>query len=89
MSKEFIFTEDKPMTREDMNEYLASLSNDDLLRKLREAGADLELAATTQRDSDWHSECFAAAVVYSQEAGRRRILVPYNVANKGIAPGND
>lgn len=43
----------------EMNEYLASLSDEELREKLNTAVLDLEVAAMTQPGSDWHDCCFA------------------------------
>ena len=62
---------ERAMTREELDAYLAGIGDDDLLCRMREAGADLEHAAESEPDSEWHAACFAGALVYAQEASRR------------------
>lgn len=62
----------KPMTREELDTRLASLTDTELAVCLKTAAADLEKAAEDDRDSEWHSACFAATIVYCQETDRRK-----------------
>lgn len=55
----------------EMNEYHASLSDEELREKLNTAVLDLEVAAMTQQGSDWHDCCFAGVVALCFEQNRR------------------
>lgn len=59
------------MTKDEMQEYLATLSDGELKVALTEAHDDLMKAADEQPNSEWHGTCFAATLVYSQEMNRR------------------
>lgn len=58
-------------TIDEMNEYLASLSDEELREKLKTAVLDLQVAAMTQPGSDWHDCCFAGVVALGDESLRR------------------
>ena len=53
--------------------YMSSLTDEQLLINFASARADLEDAATHQRESEWHEACFAGAVCYAMEAEKRGI----------------
>lgn len=59
------------MTQDDMNAYLAALSDEELQEKLEIAALDLEVASLTQQGSDWHDCCFAGFVALCFEQNRR------------------
>lgn len=59
------------MTREELDEYLASIGDASLLARFAEARDDLEEAAAQERESERHQACFAAVIVFGQEARRR------------------
>lgn len=75
---------DKPMpepgetstTREDRKftaDYLANMTDADLVRVGAVAYDDTKRASEEQNNSEWHSQCFAALCVFAHEANRRGI----------------
>jgi hypothetical protein len=63
-----------PMTREEIDARLASLTDAELAVCLKTAAADLWKAAEDDHDSEWHGACFAAVIVYCQETDLRKRL---------------
>lgn len=59
------------MTQDEMNAYLAALSDEELQEKRDIAAFDLETASLTQPGSDWHDCCFAGFVALCFESNRR------------------
>lgn len=55
----------------DVDAYLNSLDDAGLVASFNEAKNDLEAAANDKPDSDWHSECFAAVLIYAGELNKR------------------
>lgn len=49
------------------------MTDAEVLEWAKMAEGDLQEAANTQRNSEWHDACFAACVVLSQEMTRRGI----------------
>jgi hypothetical protein len=60
----------------DVQAYLTSLSDTDLVDNHRQAFSDLAEAARTQRNSEWHQACFAATIVYAEEMVKRGLHAP-------------
>jgi hypothetical protein len=56
--------------------YLQSLSNDELIQKLEIAIQDLEAAAEKEHGSEWHESCLAATVLYCNEMSKRGLKRP-------------
>ena len=54
-----------------IDEHLASLDDNELRERLAFAVNDCKEAGHELNNSEWHSACFAAAVVYAQELNRR------------------
>jgi hypothetical protein len=54
-----------------MDDYIASLSDQTLIDKMEVAWADLKEAAEKQNQSEWHQSCFAACVMFAKEMGKR------------------
>lgn len=54
-----------------IDEYLADLSDDELITQARTAHDDLAEAARTQRNSEWHETCFAGVMVFAGELTKR------------------
>jgi len=54
-----------------IDEHLAALDDNELRERLGLAIADCKEASHELNNSEWHSACFAAAVVYAQEFNRR------------------
>ena len=65
-------------TREQLDSYLASKSDDDLRRMTREACEDMKKACKAADDEDWHNACFAAVLGLSGELKRRGIKMDNN-----------
>lgn len=59
------------MTRADIDNYAASLSDTELLQRAEQAHADIEEAARKEPNSEWHQSCFAGLYIYCSEMGRR------------------
>jgi hypothetical protein len=57
----------------DIEQYISNLSREDLIAKFDQAKQDLEEAATSQRNSEWHHGCFAACLLLGDEMRRRNI----------------
>ena len=57
----------------DTAEYLAALTDRELLDALDVAKEDLQDAADTQQNSEWHGSCFAGVIVMAAEAQKRGI----------------
>ena len=57
----------------DIAAYMSAKTDQEILDGLRQAVVDTEDAARELNNSEWHEQCFAAAVVYAQEATRRGI----------------
>jgi hypothetical protein len=80
----------KAMTREDLDDYLRALTDAEVLGKLQGAADDMHHAAQSGPDSDWHVSCFAATLLYAQEANRRGISIKrHNVGGEAHAPEQD
>jgi hypothetical protein len=58
-----------------VREYIASLSDDDLIKRTGIAMDDLTEASHKQNNSEWHQSCFAATVLYCEEMSRRGLKV--------------
>lgn len=56
-----------------IEQYISDLSREDLIAKFDQAKQDLEEAATSQRNSEWHQECFAACLLLGDEMRKRKI----------------
>lgn len=52
---------------------VSTYSDKELKSAFDEAKIDLENAANTERNSEWHEACFAAVIILAQEIARRRI----------------
>jgi hypothetical protein len=52
---------------------IKEMSNEELKAFVKEAGEDLEKAAETERNSEWHEACFAAVLMGTMEMNRRGI----------------
>jgi len=55
----------------DIDKYLKSLTDNELIKKTDMCQKDLELASGEQNNTDWHQECFAAMIVYGGEMRKR------------------
>lgn len=61
----------------DIEGYLAGMNDEQLVDATKEARDDLVIASREQPDSEWHSSCFAAVLIYSKELHARGLkLVP-------------
>jgi len=58
-------------TQNDIDAHMSNLTDEQLLINFALARADLEDAATHQRESEWHEVCFAGAMCYALEAEKR------------------
>lgn len=54
-----------------IEDYLASLTDEQLLKNADMAHADVIKAAEEDRNSEWHAECFAGLFYYCTEMNRR------------------
>lgn len=66
------------MTREEADQYLANLSDDELRDAVARVKVDLAEAAQHQPQSERHSECFAAAMLFAGEVQRRGMVIKSN-----------
>lgn len=60
---------------EQIKQYLDSLSNSELLGNFFMAKTDLEKITKEQSNTEWHEACFAATILYLQEANKRGLKV--------------
>lgn len=56
-----------------IEEHMANISDEQLRINIRESKQDLSDAAADCPESEWHQSCFAALVLYAQEAAKRGI----------------
>lgn len=63
------------MSNEEAQEYLADMSDSDLVAALDVAKTDLTQAAATQPESEWHQSCFAGVLMFCMEMQKRGINV--------------
>lgn len=56
----------------DIAGHLAEMDDEQLRAAMLEAKEDLERASREQPDSEWHSGCFAALLIYSRELSDRQ-----------------
>ena len=64
------------MTNEQVKEYIAALSDQQLLDSFDEAVSDCKQAGEEDKDSERHQECFAAVMYLSHEVGNRKLRGP-------------
>lgn len=57
------------------NDFIKGLSDEELVKWTLEVEQDLTKAAAAEEDtnSEWHSDCFAAAVLLTQEMNLRKL----------------
>jgi hypothetical protein len=55
----------------EIDEYLAGLSNEQLMAAFKQAEADLAAVAADEPNSEWHQACFAGVLIYAQEMNKR------------------
>jgi hypothetical protein len=56
-----------------VQEYMESLTDDELKAAFKAAEADLAEASTQEPNSEWHQSCFAGLVLYGAELTKRGI----------------
>jgi HEPN domain-containing protein len=61
------------MTADEIDEMVKAMSDEELKANMKQAGEDLNLAASEEPESEWHQACFAAVLTYAQELSRRVI----------------
>ncbi len=66
------------MTKEAIQQYLSSLTDEELQAKTAMASMDMKHASQEQQNSDWHTACFAAIYVYCEEMNRRGLKLDIN-----------
>lgn len=58
----------------DTEDYLAALTDKELLAQLEIAKTDLQQAAHEQNNSEWHGSCFAGVIVLATEVQKRGLI---------------
>lgn len=59
----------------DTEEYLASLTDKELINAFEVAKVDLREAADTEQNSEWHGSCFAGVLVFATEVQKRGLSI--------------
>jgi len=59
----------------DSYKYVTKLTDSDLISAARDASSDLLIASNREPNSEWHSACFAAAFIFSQEMSKRGLSI--------------
>lgn len=63
------------MTTQEIADYLAEKSDEELKAAFKDAESDLAEAAAQQHGSEWHQSCFAALLIYGGELAKRGIFL--------------
>lgn len=67
------------MTYEEIQQYLSSKSDDDIIRYTKQATIDLKTAAIEEHSSDWHYLCYAATLLLFREMEKRKLVVTWRI----------
>ena len=67
------------MTYEEIQQYLSSKSDDDIIQYTKQATIDLKKAAIEEHSSDWHNCCFAATLLLFREIEKRKLVVTWRI----------
>lgn len=59
----------------EVQEYLSAKTDDELQLELATASRDLEVAAESEPNSEWHEACFAGCLLLAQEMSKRGIKI--------------
>lgn len=62
-------------TQEDIQKYLSSLNDTQVLECLATARDDILAISGNELNSEWHEACFAGLLTYAQEAAKRGLKV--------------
>lgn len=61
------------MTKDEIDEKLAAMTDEQVVAAFSEAREDLASAAATQPNSEWHEACFAGLLTFAGELSKRGI----------------